>query len=311
MGQNAPIRLGWDDSPPAWCRGGAVTVGNFDGVHLGHAALIRELAKQARAVGGPAIAISFDPHPLLLLAPERFQPLLTAPDQRAALLQECGADAALLLRTSTDLLHLSPTDFFQRILLRDFQARAIVEGFNFRFGRNRAGTTETLTQSCHSAGIPLAIVPPLELDGVPVSSSRVREALLAGDVRRAATLLGRPYRVRGIVAEGARRGHSLGFPTANLEHIGTLIPGNGVYSVRGIAGHQTWPGAANVGPNPTFGEQARKVEVHLLDFHGDLYGHAIEVDFVVKLRDTRPFSSAVELVEQIAKDIESVRGLMK
>jgi riboflavin kinase/FMN adenylyltransferase len=310
MSENPPIRLAWNESPPAWCRGGAVTVGNFDGVHIGHKALVEELGSRARDLGGPAIVISFDPHPLLLLAPERFQPLLTAPDRRADLLQQSGADTVFYLRTSDELLRLSPEEFFQRILCDGFGAKAIVEGFNFRFGRERAGSVESLTKLCHSAGIRCLTVPPLELDGAPVSSSRVRNALLAGDVSRAANLLGRMYLIRGIVGEGARRGRDLGFPTANLQHVETLIPANGVYAVGATVAGRYMPGAANVGPNPTFGEHERKVEVHLLNFDGDLYGHTMDVEFIERLRDTRPFASAVELVEQLKADVRRVRDLI-
>lgn len=311
MSQPSTLRLAWDETPSAACRGGALTVGNFDGVHLGHASLIQILREEARNIGGPAVVLSFDPHPLMLLAPERFQPVLTTADERAALLKRCGADEVVLLRTTAELLQLSPAEFFARILQDGFSAKAIVEGFNFQFGRDRAGTNETLAQLCRGAGIGLTVVPPLEQDGAPVSSSRVRDALLAGDVPRAARLLSRAYRLRGVVGEGARRGRTLGFPTANLQNVETLIPGDGVYAVRSEVDGVSWPGAANVGPNPTFGEQARKLEVHLLDFHGDLYGHTVNVEFLAKLRDTKTFAGAVELKQQLHEDIERVRQLLK
>jgi riboflavin kinase / FMN adenylyltransferase len=155
------------------------------------------------------------------------------------------------------------------------------------------------------------IVPPVQLEGAPISSSRVREALLRGNVREAAHLLGRPYHVRGLVATGQRRGQSLGFPTANLEQVATLVPADGVYAVHVPRGERIWSGAANVGPNPTFGEYARKVEVHLLDFQGNLYGETLVVQFIERLRATRPFGSAAQLVEQLRKDVEQARRVTR
>src|SRR5262249_40412717 len=161
---------------------------------------------------------------------------------------------------------------------------ALVEGTNFGFGRHREGNVDTLRSLCRQAGIDLHIVPPLTTpDGVAVSSSRVRSALVQGQVREATALLARPYRVRGRVGLGQQRGRTLGYPTANLEQVETLIPRDGVYAVRVHRNGGSWPGAANLGPNPTFGEQARKVEVHLLDFHGELYGQILAMDFLERL----------------------------
>src|SRR5947209_5852478 len=155
--------LNWNEAPPPECRGGAVAVGNFDGVHLGHASLMRAL----REAGRPAVVVSFDPHPLLLLAPERFQPLLTTPEDRAAYLRDCGADHVVLLRTTPELLRLSAEEFFARILRDGFRARAVVEGFNFRFGHDRTGDTGLLAKLCGESAMRFALVPPLELDGAP------------------------------------------------------------------------------------------------------------------------------------------------
>jgi riboflavin kinase / FMN adenylyltransferase len=294
---------------PAACRGGVVTIGNFDGVHLGHLSLLAELRRQARAVGGPAVAVTFDPHPLQLLQPERFLPVLTTTADRAALLQAGGADEVLILRTSPELLRLTPDEFFAEVLVGRLAARALVEGQDFCFGRNRAGSVETLTVLCRAKGLVLSVVRPLARDGVVVSSSRVRNALMAGDVRKATALLGRPYRLHGTVGAGQRRGRRLGFPTANLERFETVVPGDGVYAVRAWSQGASWPAAANVGPNPTFGEDARKVEVHLIGFSGDLYGAALAVDFVDRLRDTRPFGGIDDLVRQLRADVDQAARL--
>ncbi len=301
--------IDWQAMPPGACREGAVTVGNFDGVHRGHAALLAELRRQARAVNGPAVALTFEPHPIELLRPGQSPPRLTTPEDRAHLLHELGADHVVILNATRELLALRAAEFFALVLQERLAARALVEGTNFGFGRGREGNVETLARLCKSADIPLTIVPPVILDGVEVSSSQVRSALSSGAVRAAAELLGRPYRLHGIVSAGQRRGQKLGFPTANLEQIGTLIPGDGVYAVRIPYQGQPWPGAANIGPNPTFGENARKVEIHLIDFQGDLYGQLLAVDFIEHLRDTRPFRGVDELVEQLRRDIEQARRI--
>ncbi len=318
--------IAWDETPPADCRGGAVAVGNFNGVHRGHLALLAELRKQADVLKGPAVAVTFDPHPLQLLRPEKFLPVLTTVAERARLLAANGADHVVILRTTRELLQLPAREFFDQVIRRGFGVRTVAEGVNFGFGRNREGNVETLKTLCSQAGIGLNIVQPFLQNGVHVSSSRVRSALMRGTVGEATNLLGRPYRLSGVVGTGQRRGQTLGFPTANLEQMGTLVPGDGVYAVdvhgepgHGEPGHgepggvgrrMNWPGAANIGPNPTFGEQARKVEVHVIGFQGDLYGQKLAVDFIERLRDTRPFAGPKELMDQLQKDVEEARRLI-
>jgi riboflavin kinase/FMN adenylyltransferase len=230
--------------------------------------------------------------------------MLTTFEDRTRLLQETGADQVVVLRTTPSLLALTAEEFFAQVIQERFAVRAMVEGVNFGFGRNREGNVATLQRLCAAADIRLTIVSPVLLVGEEVSSSRVRGALQRGDVEEAARLLGRPYRLHGTVSVGQRRGQTLGFPTANLDPLQTLAPGNGVYAVRALVDGTTWPGAANIGPNPTFGEDARKVEVHLIGFQGDLYGRPLAVDFLRRLRDTRPFASAAELVQQLRRDVE-------
>jgi riboflavin kinase/FMN adenylyltransferase len=299
-----PLRL--HESAHGGVRGGVVAVGNFDGVHRGHAALVaaaRELAGRACSV----IALTFDPHPLVLLAPERYQPPLTTVPDRARLLHEIGTDHVVVLQTTRDLLSLSPERFFQTILRAALGARGVVEGFNFRFGRDRAGSNATLRDLCASAAIDFLEVPAFTLGDRPVSSSRVREALGNGDVPAATELLGRRYRVTGKVGTGARRGRTIGFPTANLDGVETLLPADGVYAVAATTAHGTFAGAAHIGPNATFREDVRKVEVHLLDFTGDLYGQSLAIDFVACLRKTQKFSGVDALIEQMHRDVAEAR----
>lgn len=286
-----------------------MTIGNFDGVHRGHARIIERLLAQARRVNGPAVVFTFDPHPVRLLRPDDCPPPLTWTDRKAELLAELGVDAMLAYPTDDALLSLTPEEFFQRILLEALEARAIVEGPNFFFGHGRAGDVEFLKRLCDQQGLTLEVVEPLQIGGSIVSSSRVRHLIAAGKVQEAAALLTRPYRIRGMVTHGAGRGSKIGFPTANVAAIDTLLPGPGVYAGRASVQSVSRPAAINIGPNPTFGDQGIKVEAHLLDFHGPLYGEAIEVDFLARLRDIHHFSSIDELKEQLHRDIARTREI--
>jgi riboflavin kinase/FMN adenylyltransferase len=289
-------------------RRGAVTIGNFDGVHRGHARIVQRLIETAKSVGGPAMVFTFDPHPVRLLRPEQAPPPLTWTDRKAELLAELGVDAVIAYPTDEALLKLSPEQFFQQIVREQLAARAMVEGPNFFFGRGRGGDIRLLGELCAASDMTLEVVEPLVEEGEFVSSSRVRDLIQSGDVAAAAQMLTCPYRIRGLVTHGAGRGHKIGFATANLEGIDTLLPSPGVYAGRAIAPAGTWPAAINIGPNPTFGENALKVEVHLIDFSGSLYGLPLEVDFLARLRDIQPFASISELVSQLAKDVEAARA---
>jgi riboflavin kinase/FMN adenylyltransferase len=297
------------DNLPADLRRGAVTIGNFDGVHRGHAKLVERLLGKAREVGGPAIVFTFDPHPVRLLRPEAAPPPLTWTDRKAQLLDELGVTAVIAYPTDEDLLQLAPEGFFDRIIRHRLDARGMVEGPNFFFGRRRTGNIETLAQLCQQASVSLEIVQPTTIGGQIVSSSRVREAVAAGDVDLARQLLTRPYRVRGMVTHGAGRGAKIGFPTANIEAIDTLLPAQGVYAASACTLAGNWPAAVNIGPNPTFGDNAIKIEVHLIDFAGSLYGQPLEVDFLSRLRSIQPFGSVAELKAQLTRDIAAARQI--
>jgi riboflavin kinase/FMN adenylyltransferase len=215
-----------------------------------------------------------------------------------------------------ELLQLSPEEFFAKIVQGDLAAQALVEGTNFFFGHNRAGTIEVLRGLTTEAGVQLDVVEPLLVDGEPVSSSRVRRLIAAGDIETAAELLTQPYRICGVVAKGAGRGASIGFPTANLSGVATLLPGQGVYAGRaqlvgdGEPGASaSWRAAINVGPNPTFGENAVKVEAHLIGCAEPLYGKRLAVDFIARLRDIQPFPNVDALKVQLARDVAVVRTM--
>ncbi len=290
-------------------RGAVVTVGNFDGVHRGHQAMIAALLEQARTLKVPALAFTFDPHPIALLRPEFLPAALTTTERKLELLAELGVDATIVFPTDTAFLDLTPRQFFDEILLKRLQVSGMVEGPNFLFGHNRAGTVDTLRQFCTEKQLPLEVAAAVKVGDRIVSSSEIRGLIARGQVREATALLGRPHRVRGLVVAGAQRGRTIGFPTANLEQIPTAMPPEGVYATRAWVNGTAYPAGLNIGPNPTFAEARQKIEVHLLDFTGDLYGQPLDVDLLDRLRDTRPFAGIDALKAQLDADMEQVRKI--
>jgi riboflavin kinase/FMN adenylyltransferase len=294
---------------PTEVRRGAVAIGNFDGVHQGHARIVERLKALASQVAGPAVVFTFDPHPIQILRPERAPPPLTQIERKAKLLGDLGVDAVIACPTDRAILDLTAGEFFDEVIVRDLAARALVEGPNFGFGRKRGGDIRLLEELCNGRGIALEIAEPLRVGEDYISSSRVRALIQAGQVVDAAKLLTRPYRSQGIVVSGERRGSTLGFPTANLADVRTLLPAIGVYAGRALVADRSFAAAVNVGPNPTFGEQAFKIEAHLIGFSGSLYGRTIEVEWLERLRDTRPFPSVEALKEQLCQDIAAARKI--
>jgi riboflavin kinase/FMN adenylyltransferase len=294
------------DELPAEARGGAAAIGNFDGVHLGHVRIVRRMLQRASEVGGPAVVFTFDPHPVRILRPAECPPPLTWTRRKADLLAAHGVDWIVAYPTDEALLRLSAAEFFQQIVRDALDARALVEGPNFYFGHNREGDIERLAELAAAARMTLDVVEPVEVDGQLVSSSRIRRLLADGDVGRARLMLSAPYRIRGMVTHGAGRGARLGFPTANLDAIDTLLPAHGVYAGRGWADGQSWPAAINLGPSPTFGDALVKVEVHLIGRTEPLYGQPLEVDFLERLREIRPFDTPDELTAQLERDVSDV-----
>lgn len=299
------------DALPAAARGGAVSIGNFDGVHRGHVAIVQRLLERAQQVAGPAIVFTFDPHPVRLLRPAQCPPPITWLERKAELLAANGVDWIVAYPTDEALLQLTADEFFHGIVCGALAARAMVEGPNFYFGRGREGTIDRLRQLTAAARISLDIVPPVEIGGALVSSSRVRELIGTGYLDQANELLTAPYRIRGMVTHGAGRGAKIGFPTANLAGIDTLLPAAGVYAGRAWVGTESWPAAINLGPRPTFGEETARVEAHLIGYQGVLYGQPLEVDFLARLRDIRPFDSVQALAEQLARDVAQTRELAR
>ena len=283
--------------------GGVLTVGNFDGVHLGHQRMLEQLVALARELGNRAVAVTFDPPPLAILAPDRVPPQLTTTSQKVDLIRGMGVDEVIVYPASRELLSLTAEQFFEEVLVRQLGCLGLVEGPNFRFGKGRGGDVALLRQMCSQRQMPLRIVEACESEGTMVSSSEVRIAIGQGDVARARSLLGRPYSISGTVAHGAERGRLLGFPTANLDGIETLLPPPGVYAGRSLVEGIPYPVALNIGPNPTFGEDRLKVEAHLIGFSGDLYGRVVTIEFLDRLRGVVKFPDVEALRTQLQHDI--------
>lgn len=289
--------------PQAARDGGVLTVGNFDGVHLGHRQMVDQLVALARKLATRAIAVTFDPPPLALLAPGRIPPQLTTCSQKVELLKSIGVDEVIVCPTSHELLSLSPDKFFETVLVDQLKCRGMVEGPNFCFGKGRAGDINLLKELCARRHLPVEIVEAREIEGVMISSSEVRSALSVGDVAKARKWLGRPYSISGQVIHGAERGRLLGFPTANLSQIETLLPPLGVYACRTQVDGKIYPVALNIGPNPTFGEEQLKVEAHLIGFSGDLYDRTMTLEFIRRLRGVVKFDGIEALKAQLQSDI--------
>ncbi len=295
---------------PATARGGAVAIGNFDGVHLGHLRIVRRLLQRAQEVGGPAIVFTFDPHPVRILRPEQCPPPLTWTKRKAQLLAAEGVDKIVAYPTDESLLQLSAREFFDRIVRETLDAKAMVEGPNFYFGHNREGDVTLLEELTKEAGMTLDVVEPYALDAETlVSSSLIRRLIAEGEVARAAELLSAPYRIRGMVTHGAGRGAKLGFPTANLEAVDTLLPSEGVYAGRAWIEAEPHAAAIHLGPNPTFGEGHLKVEVHLIDYTETIYGLPLEVEFFKRLRGIQKFEDQDSLATQLQQDIAQAREI--
>ncbi len=296
------------DSLMTRAEGCVLTVGNFDGVHLGHRALIERLVSHAKKRSCPAVVFTFDPPPLKILQPLRVPTPLTWNARREALLRGIGVDHVEFFPTSIDLLNLSPEAFFKKILLEQFRVKAMVEGPNFRFGRERAGDLNTLEKLCQQADVTLEVLIPQEIAGMMISSTQIRAWIQAGEIGLANRCLVEPYRLIGEVQHGAARGRTLGFPTANLGSIPVLVPNHGVYAARVCdpSSIEGTPVALHIGPNPTFGEETSKVEAHLIGFSGDLYGQTIELQLLDRVRAVQKFDSKEALLSQLQKDIAAV-----
>jgi riboflavin kinase/FMN adenylyltransferase len=288
-----------------------LTLGNFDGVHLGHQAIIGRATQEARKLGGQAVVLTFEPHPIAVLAPDRAPPLLQPLRDRLALFREYGVAATVLQRFTRAFAALTPEEFVQDFLLRHLDLAHVVVGHNVSFGRGRAGSVDTLVDLGRRHGFAVDVVGPVAVEGEQVSSTTLRGVLREGDMRRAQRMFGRAFAMRGRVVTGERRGRTLGFPTANLHLRPRLVlPPDGVYAVAVPLDGRSVPGVLNVGVRPTFGERRRTVEVHLLDWHGDLYGRWLVVEVIERLRGEQAFAGPEALRAAIAADVARARTVL-
>ena len=298
-------------SVPPERRPSAVALGVFDGVHLGHRAILGAAVAHARATGSPALACTFEPHPLEVLQPDRAPLPITTLDERLALIGACGVDGAVVLDFTRELAAVEPEAFVKDVLVDRLAAQQVIVGFNHRFGRGARGDADMLRDLGRGLGFSVDVIAPLMVDGAPVSSTAIRAALGRGDLDAADRMLGRPYTLPGKIVAGAGRGRTLGFPTANVAPDRAVLVAPGVYACRAEIGGQTRQAVVNVGVRPTFGEDALAVEAYLLDFTGDLYGERLVIELWQRLRDEQAFASEGELVRQIARDVEQTRAAVR
>ncbi len=291
-------------------QGGVLSIGNFDGVHRGHQAMLSQLRKQAETRKVPSVVMTFDPPPVALIAPHSVPPRLSTVERKAELIAELGVDCLFVYPTDSSLLNLSATQFFHQLVIDRFRAVGMVEGENFFFGKQRQGDINLLGELTSQHHIFLQVIKGVQTGGEMISSTRIRKLISSGEIEEAVDCLGHPYRITGTVVYGDQRGKELGFPTANLEEIETLIPAEGVYAGTCSYSGKQYGAAINIGPNPTFSNQQKKFEVHLIGFSGDLYGHQISVDLIARCRDIRKFLNRVDLQEQLKVDIEQVQKMI-
>ncbi|NPV52282.1 MAG: bifunctional riboflavin kinase/FAD synthetase [Firmicutes bacterium] len=291
----------------------SVALGMFDGVHRGHQAVLRRAVARARAERLISVAFTFDRHPYSIIAPDRVPPLITPTEEKARLISGLGLDAMVIYPFDETFANMSPEDFAAGILKGWLRASRAVVGYNYTFGRGGTATPELLKDLGRTLGFGVDVVGPVNLNGMTVGSTEIRALLLSGDVRSAAGLLGRPFSIRGKVVKGYGRGSEMGFPTANIAPpMGVLIPREGVYAVRVLAGdgQQEQIGVANIGFRPTFGGRERTIEVYILDFRGDMYGSVITILFIDRIRPEIKFDRWENLRAQIDRDVEVARSIL-
>lgn len=305
------IRLNSLEPVPAHLRGGIVALGNFDGFHLGHQAVVGEAIRWAKAEGRPAIVATFDPHPVRYFVPDSAPFRLTTLAQREELFAAAGADAILVIHFGADVAGMTAQDWIEQGLVGHLGAVGVVTGDDFTFGKGRSGNPHMLAEYGATVGLRAKAVGAVTLAGEAVSSSRIRNALKSGDCETASRLLTRPFAIRGLVQHGDKLGRTINFPTANLD-IGTYLrPRYGIYAVTGrLPDGRILKGAANIGIRPTFDPPKELLEPHFFDFSGDLYGQEIEVAFHHFLRPEAKYDGLDALVAQIARDCDQARALL-
>lgn len=304
------VHEGYKDVPPA-IRGGVVAIGNFDGVHKGHQALIGEAVKAARERSLPAGVMIFEPHPREFFHPNESHFRLTPLDQKIAVFETMGLDFVVVVPFDAELAKLEHFEFTDNVLAQGLDVRGVVVGYDFYYGRQRRGSPESMILAGIEYDFEVVVVPPVAEGGEVFSSTAIRFKLAQGDVAGAAVELGRRWRVRGRVIGGAKRGTGMGYPTANVPMPKGTALGHGIYAVRAHVGGAVHDAAAYLGTRPTFDDGMPVLEVFLLDFDGDLYGQEMEVEFIAFIREDRKFDSAEALVQQMDADVAKARDVLK
>ena len=287
-----------------------VALGNFDGVHAGHRAILKGAIDRARAEHGAAFAITFDPIPAKVLFPERAPRLILTPDDKFELLRSSGIDGVIVLDFTLELSKLSPRDFVREYLIDRIGVRAVVIGHSVNFGYRRAGNATVMEELGRELGFDTTVIGPVTVDGMEVSSTKVREAIAAGDMRVAAILLGRSHFLSGPVVHGRERGRTMGFPTANIQSRTECIPPDGVYATRVILADGAFGSITNIGMRPTFAEPERSIEAHIFDFNRDIYGQDVKLELIERIRPERKFKSAQALAAQIGADLKRAKEII-
>jgi len=291
-------------------KGGVLSVGVFDGVHVGHQRVLGRAVERARSLGAPAVVFTFHPHPLAVLRPQEAPPRIQTFGRKLELMRGSGIAAVIWPHDSAAILAMPPQEFFEKVICDALAARAVVEGGDFRFGAGAGGDRRMLESLARERGIEVEFVGEVLVGGERVSSTRIRRLIAAGSVAEAARCLGRPYRFQGTVVEGHHRGAKLGFPTVNIESPRFLVPAEGVYAGRALVLDKSYPAAISVGRMPTFhAAHPLVVEAFLLDFEGELYGEQVALDFLEYLRPQQAFPDAEALNRQMAADCERVRAI--
>lgn len=288
----------------------AVTFGVFDGIHIGHQAVISTLLQRAAQEKLMSVLVGFYPHPLAFLSPERCPPILTPLSKRVEILQQFGIDKTVILSFDAQIAAMSPESFVEKVLLEKCLAKHVVVGYACQFGKNRAGNAQRLSEISEDYPFNVTIVPPTEINGAPVHSTRIRQALARGDLRWSSQLLGRPYSLIGEVIHGDGRGKQLGFPTANIDTCNQICPPNGVYAIRAKLEGKWLEGVLNIGTRPTFNELNFQVESYFFDFNETIYGKLVEIFFVEKIRSERKFPNLQSLVQQIQRDVMAAAEIL-
>jgi riboflavin kinase / FMN adenylyltransferase len=288
-----------------------LTLGNFDGVHLGHQAIFEKVVTRARKIKGTGIAFTFEPHPLKVIAPERSPRLLNTFHGKMRLLEKAGIEIAICAHFTRAFAEQNSEDFARMILHESIGVREVYVGYDYAFGKGREGSIDSLKRMGQEFGFDVGVIDAVRVQGTVVSSSVIRDHLLSGAVSEAAKLLGRDYTIEGEVVHGAQRGKTLGFPTANIKTPNELIPGAGVYAVYVFLEGRQYHGVTSIGIRPTFDAGPVSIEAHLLDFKGDIYGKQLEMAFVKRLRGEEKFPNVEALIQQIRKDVQNAEFILR